>query len=232
MNLMMKMVQTAKTVKTQATTTVSGHLAVSQDDIISTFLTKPPQDLAKACINGNVFQVKRLSTIKTAPNPRGGLGQPASHDTLLNLGNIAIEMFDCIMKYARQCNNVESILNFGDVHRNTPILSCFSLDLRSFNNRMKIFEKLTNEFGDIIDIMHFNKFSTTILNSISKRDNNQESALYQACSEQSVEIVELNCSLLNGIGRCDLFVLFFLFFVFLCFSLFCVCYCCCHCGKK
>ena len=79
---------------------------------------------------------------------------------------------------------------------------------------MKIFEKLTNEFGDIIDIMHFNKFSKSILISISTRDKNQESALYQACSEQSVEIVELNCSLLDSIGRCDLFGLFFLLFFF------------------
>ena len=60
--------------------------------IISTLLTKPTQDLAK----------QLLSTIKTTPNPRGN-----------------IEMFDCIMEYVRQCNNVESILKFGNVHGNT-----------------------------------------------------------------------------------------------------------------
>ena len=190
------------------------------------------------------MQVKQLlSTIKTAPNPRGGLGQRPSHDTLLNLacrrGNM--EMFDCIMEYVRQ-SNVEFICK---VHGNIPI----SLDLRSFNTRMKIFEKLINELGDIIDIVHFNKFSKTMLISICSennehdsqcvdiikrylspkiskisaaqfnkslnsqtRDKNQESALYQACSKQSVEIVkllcdkewnrnQLNCASLDGVGR-------------------------------
>ena len=213
------------------TQTASCHLAVSQDDTISTLPNKATQDLAKASISGNVLQIKQLlSTIKTAPNPRGNM-----------------EMFDCIMEYVWQ-SNVEFILNFGDVHGNTPIL-CFSLDPRSFNTQMKIFEKLMNGLGDIIDIMHFDKFSKTILISICSqnnehdsqcvdiikrylspkiskisaaqfnkslnsqtRDKNQESALYQACSKQSVEIVkllcdkewnrnQLNCSLLDGFGR-------------------------------
>ena len=107
MNLMVKRVQTAKTVNTQVTT-ASGRLAA--------LLTKPTQDLAK--VNGNVLQVKQLlSTTKTATNPRGGLGQRPSHDTLLSLAcrRSSIEMFDCIMEYIRQCNNVESMLKFGDL---------------------------------------------------------------------------------------------------------------------
>ena len=65
--------------------TASGLLAVNQDDIISTLLSKQTQD---------VLQVKQLlSTIKSALNPR-----------------FNIEMFDCIIKCVRQCSNVESTL--------------------------------------------------------------------------------------------------------------------------
>ena len=79
-----------------------------------------------------------LSTIKIAPNPRCN-----------------IEMFDCIMEYVRQCYNVESTLNLLKciISIISPNLSCFSLDPRSFNNGMKVFEKLMNEFVNLVILL-------------------------------------------------------------------------------